>query len=310
MIGIKKRNERVSGGKAKAVMLLLAVTLIWGTTFPVQKLVLTDISPFVFNSVRFWLAAFFSFFMTKKHSLKYGLILGLIMGIAYLTQTWGITITTASKSGFITSIYIVIVPLFSYIVEKERVTGYQKIGFPLSLLGLYLLAGGIDGFNLGDFLNLICALCFALHIVLITKFSKSADGKSMIFYQFIAAAAVNTLFSFGGNWNLGISAWGVVIYLAIFPSVLAVLIQLKYQKKVGSNTSSLIFLGEPVFSMLFAFLILSERLTAEQFIGVGVLLASILLASVDKKNRKSPDKIDTCQKAPRTSLSFEEKDTE
>jgi len=281
------KKRKISNEKFKAISFLLLVTVIWGTTFPIQKLVLTDISPFVFNSIRFWIAAFFSFFFTKKHSFKYGIILGIVMGIAYLTQTWGITITTASKSGFITSLYIVIVPLFSFFIEKERVTTLQKIGFPLSLLGLYLLAGGIEGFNLGDLLNLICAMCFAFHIVLITKFSKQTDEKSILFYQFIAAAAVNTIFSFNDSWAMSPAGWGVVVYMAIFPSVIALFIQLKYQKKVGSNTSSLIFLGEPLFSMLFAFLILAERMNLEQSIGVAVLMFSIMIASLDKKVRKN-----------------------
>lgn len=269
----------------KAIAYLLLVTLIWGTTFPLQKFFLVDISPFVFNAIRFWLAALFSLFFTKKHVFKEAFLLGLVFGTAYLTQTWGITLTTASKSGFLTSLYIVIVPLFAFLMEGEKVNGYQKIGFPFAVIGSYLMAGGISGLNAGDLLNIACGIFFALHVVMITKASRKIDEMSLLTWQFATAAMINTIAGIGGNWILPPSVFSVAIYLALFPTLLAVIIQLKYQRKVGNNITALIFVGEPIFSALFAVLFIGEKMTLMQTIGASMLIAAILFASLEKRRR-------------------------
>jgi drug/metabolite transporter (DMT)-like permease len=269
----------------KAIAYLLLVTLIWGTTFPLQKFFLVDISPFVFNAIRFWLAALFSLFFTKKHVFKEAFLLGLVFGAAYLTQTWGITLTTASKSGFLTSLYIVIVPLFAFLMEGEKVNGYQKIGFPFAVIGSYLMAGGISGLNAGDLLNIACGIFFALHVVMITKASRKIDEMSLLTWQFATAAMINTIAGIGGNWILPPSVFSVAIYLALFPTLLAVIIQLKYQRKVGNNITALIFVGEPIFSALFAVLFIGEKMTLMQTIGASMLIAAILFASLEKRRR-------------------------
>jgi len=248
----------------KPILYLLLVTLIWGTTFPLQKFFLIDISPFIFNAIRFWLAALFSLFFTKKHVFKEAFLLGLVFGAAYLTQTWGITLTTASKSGFLTSLYIVIVPLFAFLMEGEKINGYQKIGFPFAIIGSYLMAGGISGLNVGDLLNIACGVFFALHVVMITKASRKIDEMSLLTWQFATAAFINTIAGIGGNWILPASVLSVAVYLALFPTLLAVIIQLKYQRKVGNNITALIFVGEPIFSAVFAVLFIGERMSILQ----------------------------------------------
>jgi len=269
----------------KPILYLLLVTVIWGTTFPLQKFFLVDISPFVFNAIRFWLAALFSLFFTKKHVFKEAVLLGLVFGAAYLTQTWGITLTTASKSGFLTSLYIVIVPLFAFLMEGEKINGYQKIGFPFAIIGSYLMAGGISGLNAGDLLNIACGVFFALHVVMITKASRKVDEMSLLTWQFATAAVINTIAGIGGNWILPAGVLSVAVYLALFPTLLAVIIQLKYQRKVGNNITALIFVGEPIFSALFAVLFIGERMTLMQTIGASMLVAAILFASLEKRRR-------------------------
>ncbi|HOO31884.1 MAG TPA: DMT family transporter [Thermotogota bacterium] len=270
----------------KAILYLLMITLIWGTTFPLQKFVLAGYSPFVFNAIRFWLAAFFSLFFTRKHVFKDALLLGIVFGFAYLTQTWGITLTTASKSGFLTSLYIVIVPIFAFFIEGERIKGFQKIGFPLAFFGSYLLAGGIEGLNLGDILNIICGILFALHIVLITRASKKHDEMSLLSVQFMTAAIINSFASIGSDWTISLPLLSSAVYLALFPTMIALIVQLKYQKKVGNNVTALIFLGEPVFSTLFAILFLQEQLSLIQWTGAFLLIAAILFASLEKNHDK------------------------
>jgi len=270
--------------RKKAIFWLLAVTIVWGSTFPLQKIALNDVSPLVYISLRFWVAFLLSFFIWKKRNFKYAFILGLVLSIGYITQTWGLKLTTASKNGFITSLYIPIVPLFSYLLEKEKVTKLQLIGFSLSLVGFYLISGGVNGINLGDFLTLICAVSFALHIVLITVYSKKVEETSLLSYQFLTVALVNTLLSLKNDWNLTPMAISVAIYTGIAASVLVIFVQLKYQKVVGSNTTALIFSGEPVFAFVFSYLLLSERLNSFQLTGAILLIAAVIMASSKKRS--------------------------
>lgn len=269
--------------RKKAVFWLLSVTIVWGSTFPLQKIALDGVSPLVYVSLRFWVAFIFSFIIWKKRNFKYAFILGLILSVGYITQTWGLKLTTASKNGFITSLYIPMVPLFSYLLEKEKVNKFQFIGFMLSPIGFYMISGGMSGVNLGDFLTLICAISFALHIVLITIYSKKVEETSLLSYQFLTVALVNTLLSFKSNWNLTQTALGVAIYTGIAASVLVILVQLKYQKIVGSNTTALIFSGEPVFASIFSYFLLGEKLSTFQLSGAILLIIAVIMASIRKR---------------------------
>ncbi|HDM70396.1 MAG TPA: EamA/RhaT family transporter, partial [Thermotogales bacterium] len=106
----------------RAFFSMLILTIIWGSTFPLQKIVLVGISPFIYNSMRFSLASILSYLIWGFGSIKYGAILGLFLSCGYITQIWGLTMTTASKSGFITSLYVVLVPLISYFLERKKVS--------------------------------------------------------------------------------------------------------------------------------------------------------------------------------------------
>ncbi|WP_448379289.1 DMT family transporter [Fervidobacterium sp.] len=275
-----------------AIFWLLVLTFLWGLTFPIQKLVLNEeISPFLYNAIRFWIATFLSAFIFRKSDWIRGTVLGVVMAIAYATQTWGLTITTSTKSGFITSLYIVIVPFFSYIIESEKVRKLQVLGFLGALVGMYLLSGGISGYNFGDFLTTICGIMYALHVVLITKFSRQVNEYSLLTPQFFTVALLNTLFNMfyqgnGNNWSFSVSAIFVATFTAVTATIVAIIIQAKYQKVVGSNVSALIFVGEPLFAMILSVLILKEQLTNSQIIGGLLMLASIILGVLNLSERQ------------------------
>lgn len=265
--------------KYKAYINLFLVTLIWGSTFPLHKAVLTDQYTFPYLFVRFFIAGIFSFIIWRKQSFKYGMILGAILGLGHALQTYGINFTDASKSGFITSLYIPFTPIISFLIEKEKPNLIQWICFPLSLFGSYMLFGGISGFNFGDFLTFIGAILFALHIVLITKFSKKVQETSLLAYQFLFAAVINLLLSFNSNWSLTNTIIATTLYTSIIATVLVNFVQVKYQKVVGSNSTVLIFIGEPIFASLFSFIFLKERFSSLQLIGAILMIFVILLTS-------------------------------
>jgi drug/metabolite transporter (DMT)-like permease len=258
------------------------VTAIWGSTFPLQKIVLDGVSPFVYNAVRFWIATIIAFAFNRKQNFKYGILIGLLLAAGYITQTWGLTITTASKSGFITSLYIILVPVVSFLFERERLTNNQKIGFLLAFVGSYFLSGGINGFNFGDLLTLICAVSFAFHVVSLTVFSKKVSEKNLLGWQFGAVALSNSVLGINHSWSISLSALGVALFTAIFATFVGIYLQMRYQKVIGSNAAALIFVGEPVFSTLFSMLFLKEYLSLQQWFGAVILLVSLVLASIKR----------------------------
>ncbi|PLV60106.1 DMT family transporter [Thermotoga sp. KOL6] len=267
----------------KAILSLLFVTFIWGATFPLQKVALEGVSPTFYIALRFFIAAFLSLLFFGKGNFKYGIILGIVLGVAYTTQTWGLILTTSTKSGFITSLYIVFVPVFAYFLEKEIPTLFQIFSFLIGTSGLYLISGGIGNFNLGDLLTVFCAVSFALHLVLVTKFSRLVSEKDLLFPQFLAVSIFGLILNiFFKNWKITPAATGSALFTAVFATILAIYLQAKYQKKIGNNVSALVFLGEPVFSAVLSYFILGETMSRKQFFGSFLLLTSILFSSLER----------------------------
>ena len=273
----------------KAVSYLLLATLIWGTTFPFQKMVLSGVSPFIYNAVRFGIATTVSFFLFGKGNFLKGSLLGLVLSIGYITQIWGLTITEASKSGFIVSLYTVFVPFFSYLIDRERITKIQLLAFSLAMVGSYLLSGGVKGFNFGDFLMLVCAVSFGLHVVLITKFSRNEEARNLLFYQFLTVTMVNVILGFKGNWLLPFKTYMVATYSALFATLFGIYIQLRYQKLIGSNASALIFLAQPITSTFLSYFLLKEIFSPSQTLGALIMLAAFLLSSISLRKVKKAE---------------------
>ncbi|OQY08987.1 MAG: hypothetical protein B6I29_04365 [Marinitoga sp. 4572_148] len=264
----------------KAYFLLILVTFVWGSTFPLVKVTVGGDDVYIFLAMRFAIASLLSFLIWKKQNFKYGAIIGLFIALGFITQTIGLTLTTASKSGFITSLYIILTPLFSYLVEKEKPHINHIVALPLAAIGSYFLSGGIHGINSGDILTFICAVAFALSMVYITKYSKIVEETSLLGYQFLIVAVLNGALAFTKPIHITLPMIGTAIFTAVFASTLATLIQLKYQKVVSTNTTAFIFVGEPIFAMLSAYIFLGETMTTQQIIGAFVLLSALIIASV------------------------------
>ena len=246
-------------------------------------MIIGGVSPLPYISFRFTIAAVVSLLLWGRGNWKYGSVLGFILALSYTTQTLGLKFTTASKNGFFTSLYVVLVPLVSWFLEKERLTKLQAIGLATAAVGSYFMSGGISGFNFGDFLSFLCAVGFAFHVVLITVFSKKVKEESLLTPQFTITAALNALFATGLSWHMTVPATVVALYTAILATVFGIWVQVKNQKLIGSNLTALVFAGEPVFAALFSFLFLHEVLTPLQILGASLLTAAIILSGVNAK---------------------------
>jgi len=288
---------------------LLLTTLLWGVTFVIIKTALTDVSPLLFVSLRFSLAAIVILpfiIMTIKKAPSTALIAGVILGIlnfaGFATQTIGLNFTTATKSGFITGTFIIFTPIFQFILEKRLPPKKNVIGIILVLSGLIFLSSKGSSFfdifseigknfNIGDFFTLLCAIAFALYIVYLDIVSHRCDYKMLVFVQIAVTGLLGWLFVFvlsaTGLETISFSLNGMVIftvvYTAIFATIVATTLQTKYQKVVTPTKAAIIFSLEPIFASLFAFLIIGEKLSGFGFIGCIFIFTGLLVSELPGK---------------------------
>ena len=269
---------------------LFLVVVFWGMTFPMQKAILSDLSPAFYNAFRFAIAVLLLIPFRRlrqnadKASLLKGIVLGLFLSGGYLFQTWGLRYTTASKSGFITALYVGIVAILSPVIEKKVPKPFQVLSLAVSLVGLYLITNPAGGLNIGDLLTTICAFCFALHVVMISYFTSNSNTNelSMLFPQLVVVAVINAIFIpfIPGEVFLTPSIGFVAVFTALFATIFAVVAQLKYQRFLGSVGASLVYVGEPGFAFLFAMILLNETLLTVEIVGLFVMSLGIILGSL------------------------------
>ncbi|MGC8637296.1 MAG: DMT family transporter [Athalassotoga sp.] len=282
------------------LLLLSLLVVVWGTTFPIEKIMLETISPFSLNLFRFLIAdavMLIIFFPSIRRDFlsvwKAGMLLGISMGAGFVFQTWGLVYTTPAKSGFITSMYVVFASILSFIFEKTRVNTHTIIALIIATFGIYMteLSGRVFEMNFGDFLTFLCAIAFAFQVLLMTIFTKKYEGKeiTLTFYQFLVITVVNLPFYAFSNhndmWNL--SDLIFILYMAIIASVVGIIIQAKYQKRIGTVPSSFIYAGEPVMATVFSVLILKSTFSQTEIIGfVMITFAAIWVQIFNLSNSR------------------------
>ncbi|MHB9012959.1 MAG: DMT family transporter [Ignavibacteriaceae bacterium] len=296
---------------------LLFITIIWGATFVIIKGALSEITPMLFIAVRFTLAAvlLFPFFFrsvlnSSKETIKDGLILGVIYFLGFATQTIGLQYTTATKSAFITGTFVLFTPIFQLIFEKKIPGKGNLIGILFVILGLIFLSSkgenALDvfseigsGFNIGDFFTLICAVFFAMYLVYLDISSKKHDYKPLVFIQIsltgllgiISALFVSATGMQAEKLIINSSLIFAIIYTSIFATIIASTIQTKFQKVVTPTKAGIILSFEPIFSAIFAFFILTEKISNFAALGCILIFLGLLVAEIfDKLNIFSNEK--------------------
>lgn len=283
--------------RLKADAALLAVAFVWGLTFVTVKSAIQDIGVFSFLAVRFaiafiFLAAIFWRKFTGIHlpTWRAGLIIGLCLFAGYTTQTAGLLYTTASNSGFITGLAVVLVPCFAAIIERKLPGIGTWTGVTLAVVGLALLTltGGL-ALNYGDILTLLCAISFALQIYLVGHYAPKSDPILLAIIQIgvvallsgITAAAFET-------WPAAITdnVWMGLAITAIPATALAFLIQNKAQQFTTPTRTAIIFASEPVFAALTGVYFLGESLTLQQIIGCVLIIAGTLACELIPDSRQ------------------------
>jgi drug/metabolite transporter (DMT)-like permease len=272
----------------RAELFLLFATFIWGGTFVIIKLALNDISPIFFVAIRFFTASsifllllYKTVFPVSRSAFKKGMILGVLLLIGFIVQTIGLTITTASKSGFITGMLVVFTPLFQVAIEKRIPKIGNIIGVVCVAIGLYFLTSPQGSeFNLGDFLTLCCAIVYALYIIYLDLCSEE-NISVLIFLQLAVVGVGATLYAFFFE-EIRITITTPVtiafLYTTFLATMLTTFIQTKYQKETTPTRAAVIFSLEPVVAAISAYYIIGDKLGIFGVFGGALIVAGFIIS--------------------------------
>jgi drug/metabolite transporter (DMT)-like permease len=261
------------------VLLLLMVTAVWGWTFVLVKDAVSQYPTLPFLQIRFALALLVMALLVRRlptrRELKIGALIGGVLAAGYLTQTAGLTMTSPGNAGLITGLFVVFTPLLNRVFGGV-IHWWTWVATVISSAGLVFLTGGPSGMGLGDLLVLACAVLFALHIVLLGRWSPGLPAAPLAMVQ-MAACAV--LFSAGGTWSLRLpsgSVWFAIVITGVFASALAFYIQTWAQQQLSPSRTALILATEPAWALGAAVVLAGQRLGLVQAIGAVLVLGAIV----------------------------------
>ncbi len=287
-------------------LLLLFVAAIWGSGFVAQRTGMDSLGPYSFNAARFALASLsllpIWWFMSRKLSTEErkqgghllwtgGFVAGTLMYAGFTFQQVGLQYTTAGNAGFITSIYIVIVP-FLVLVMGQKTRIHTWVGIILAVIGLYKLSVNDDfSMNKGDIIVLAGAFFWAAHVVTLGWISpKIKDHVGLSVIQFVVAfllATITMLMLESHTVNDFVLAWIPLLYSGIVVSGVAFTLQIIGQSHVTSSTAALILSLEAVFAVLAGWLLLGEHVGSKELIGCGLMLAGMMISQWPDKSEKT-----------------------
>lgn len=268
--------------------LIVLATIIWGSTFFILKDTLDEVNLMFLLAFRFTFAALLLaviFFKQWRHvNRSYWLrggAMGVILFAAYTVQNFGLMDTTPGKNAFFTAVYCVIVPFLYWGVDRLRPDRFNLLAALLCIAGIGLVSWD-GGFSLrgGDFLTLISGFLYACHIVAVSKFSKGRDIVLLTIIQFGSTALccwVGTLLTHGiPTQGLSMEAWGVLLYLAIAATALALLLQNVGQKYTSPSSAAVLLALEAPFGVAFSVLFAGESPTPQMYLGFFLIFLAVV----------------------------------
>jgi drug/metabolite transporter (DMT)-like permease len=281
--------------RLRADLALLLVAIVWGSAFAAQRLAAGQISAFTFNGLRFLIGALVLLPLTWHHWERLDrtgwigvALVGSVLFAGAAFQQLGLRYTTAGNAGFVTGLYVVLIPVILALGWKEPP---RRVIWPASLLaatGMFLLStGGNITLTLGDILELAGACMFALHVILIGILVRRMEILQLAVSQYLVCGLLSLLvgLSLGGSSLSGLaSVWWAIAYTGIFSVGLGYTLQARAQKEAPPADAAILLSLEAVFAVLFGWLLLDERLSAPQLLGCGLMLSAMILAQVSSFN--------------------------
>ena len=294
----------------KGIILLLITALIWGSSFVAQEIGMKSIDAFTFTGIRTTLGVLFLLpvmliinknFDFRKNTLIAGVILGIVFSIAQNFQQFAFYYSTSGKIAFITAFYMFFVPLFSVFLGK-KIRLLTWISILMGLLALFLLCidpSDLTAINIGDVLALICAVFYALQIMLVDKYiEKDINGIQLSFMQFAVAAAISVtaMFIFEHPVLTEIKAAAPsLLYSGIMSCGIAYTLQIVGQKHANPVIASLLMCMESVFAVISAALILHQGMSLREGAGCVIMFAAIILSQLSETLRQRPSEVHPTQ---------------
>ncbi len=293
-------SKRMSGN-----LMLLFGAMIWGAAFVAQTVGMDHVGPFTFQATRFLLGAVVLLPViwvrdrmgnahkpTTKAQWKYLLLSGLACGLFLFTacslQQLGLRDTTAGKSGFLTSLYIILVPIFGLFLKK-KVAPWIWLSVLLASIGLYLLCGG-GAFSLGkgEILTLCCAVAFTFHILVVDHVSAKVDGVRLSSLQFFVSGLISlVVMALTETPSLSgiLACWLPIAYSGILSSGVAYTFQIIGQARTEPAVASLLMSLEAVFAVIFGWILLNQKLSLPELAGCALVFGGVLLAQLPKEKQ-------------------------
>lgn len=294
---------------ARQSLLLFLTASIWGVAFVAQSVGTKYIGPFTFNAIRTTIGAIVLLpyigvlhYSEQKHEYRHvrkksnkdliiaGIICGVLLFIASNLQQFGIMHTTAGKAGFITSMYIVLVPVLGIFLHKKM--GVQIwIAVAIAVAGMYLLCGvGTDAsLQQGDLLLLGCAVVFSFHILVVDYFSPRVNGVMLSCIQFFVCAFLSAICMLLGETPSIAAIWEAripILYAGVMSCGVAYTLQIVGQKGMNPTVASLILSLESVVSVLAGWLILGQKLSHRELCGCALAFAAIILVQIPSRRKQ------------------------
>lgn len=292
----------------RSSFLLFLAAFIWGVAFVAQSVGMDYMGPFTFNGARFLMGSMVLLplviyrrkgkskeskkFGSRRDTLTGGICCGLALCCAALFQQFGIVYTTVGKAGFITTLYIIIVPIMG-IFLKKKVLGKVWIAAVIAAVGMYLLCMSESlRLSRGDTYVFICAILFSIHILVIDYFSSKADGVELSCLQFLTAGIIGSVLALiFERPTLSNFAGGIIplAYAGIMSSGVAYTLQVIGQKDLDPTVASLILSLESVVSMLAGWVILKQALSPRELFGCVLVFAAVILAQLPEKSHSEKE---------------------
>ena len=277
-----------------ATLLLVALTAVWGSTFFLIRDLVETVPPVDFLAVRFSLSAVIMLLVfwrpvraLSRRQVLVGVGLGALYGLAQIFQTQGLATTPASVSGFITGTYVVLTPVFTAVLLRERVAGSTWAAVGLATVGLALLS--LNGFSvgIGEAITLLAAALYALHIVGLGRYSASEIATGLSVVQMVVIAVLCVVGALPGGVVLpsGPGQWASVLYMVVFASILALWVQTWAQAHMPATRAAIVMTLEPVFAAFFAVTLGDETATLRMVIGGALVLTAMYAVELLARRR-------------------------
>ena len=278
-----------TAGAGVAVVALVLVTAVWGLTFVVVKDAVERMPVLDFLAIRFLLAAAVMLALRPgalaglgRLGARHGFFLGLALGIGYIAQTYGLQHTSASVSGFITGMFVVFTPVIAGLVLRQHIDATAWAGVAVAMAGLAIIS--LHGFAIGpgEALTLVCAICFAIHIVALGQWSALHEAYPLAVAQLLTVGVLCLVAGAPDGLSLPPDAgvWGAVLLTAVLATAAAFVIQTWAQSILAPTRVAVIMTMEPVFAGLFGVLLGGDELTVRLLVGGGLVLTAMYLVEL------------------------------